>query len=131
MSQKSDSSYNSSGCSSSETESDEETYDVINLCKDLKKLKPYDYEPLASSSDESDSELQSDCQAPDDSCKGKKNGVNAPNARLCKWNKNSWCCQEANEIAENLFEGMIINDCPKKVRVNNFYYCYVSYRVTT
>ena len=46
MSQKSDSSYNSSDYSTSESE---ETYDVSNLCKDFKKLKPYDYEPLASS----------------------------------------------------------------------------------
>ena len=72
MSQKSDGSYNSSGCSTSESESDEETYDVSNLCEDFKNLKPDDYEPLASSSDESDSELQSDCQVPHDSCKGKK-----------------------------------------------------------
>ena len=54
MPQKSDSSYDSSGCSTSETESNEETYDVSNLCEDFKKLKPHDYEPLASSSDQSD-----------------------------------------------------------------------------
>ena len=52
MSQKSDSSYNSSGYSTSESESDKETHDVSNLCKDFKKLKRYDYEPLVSSSDE-------------------------------------------------------------------------------
>ena len=33
--------------------------------------------------------------------------------------RESWCCQEANEIAENLFEGMIINDCPKRVLYYN------------
>ena len=71
MSQKGDSSYNSSGCSTSESGSDEETYDVSNLYKDFKKLKPYDYEPLASSSDESDSELESDCQVPNHSSKRK------------------------------------------------------------
>ena len=72
MSQKSDSSYNSNGCSTSENESDEETYDVSNLCEAFKNLKLYDYEPLASSSYESDSELELDCQVPDDSRKRKK-----------------------------------------------------------
>ena len=43
MSQKNDSSHNSSGCSTSESESEDETYDVSNLCKDFEKLKPYDY----------------------------------------------------------------------------------------
>ena len=114
MSQKSDSSYNSSGCSTSESESDEETYDVSNLCEDFKKLKPYDYEPLASSSDESDSELESDCQVPDDSRKGKKSWCKCAQCKAMQTERESWCCQEANEIAENLFEGMIINDCPKK-----------------
>ena len=70
MSQKSDGNYNSSGCSTSESESDEETYDVSNLCEDFKKLKPYDYEPLASSSEFL--KLESDCQVPDDSRKEKK-----------------------------------------------------------
>ena len=114
MSQKSDSSYNSSGCSTSESESDEETYDVSNLCEDFKKLKSYDYEPLAFSSDESDSELESDCQVPDDSCKGKKPWCKCAQQKAMQMERESWCCQEANEIAENLFEGMTINDCPKK-----------------
>ena len=114
MSQKSDSSYNSSGCSTSE--SDEETYDVSNLCEDFKKLKPYDYEPLASSSDESDSELESDCQVPDDSRKGKKSWCKCAQCKTMQTEWESCCCQEANEIAKNLFEGMIINDCPKKLK---------------
>ena len=114
MSQKSDGSYNSSGCSTSESESNEETYDVSNLCEDFKKLKPYDYEPLASSSDESDSELESDCQVPDDSRKGKKSWCKCAQCKAMQTERESWCCQEANEIAENLFEGMIINDCSKK-----------------
>ena len=62
MSQKIDSSCNSSGYSTSESESDEETYDVSNLCKNFKKWKPDDFEHLGSSSDASDSELESDCQ---------------------------------------------------------------------
>ena len=114
MPKKSDSSYNSSGCSTSEYEIDEETYDFSNLCEDFKKLKPYDCEPLASSSDESDSELESDCQVPDDSCKGKKSWCKCAQCKAMQTERESWCCQEANEIAENLFEGMIINDCPKK-----------------
>ena len=72
MSQNSDSSFNSSGCSTSESESDEETYNVSDLCEDFKKLKSYDQEALVSSSDKSDSELESDCQVPDDFRKGKK-----------------------------------------------------------
>ena len=42
MSQNSDSSFNSSGCSTSDSESDEETYNVSDLCEDFKKLKSYD-----------------------------------------------------------------------------------------
>ena len=114
MSQKNDTSYNSSGCSTSESESDEEIFDVSNLCKDFKKLKPYDYEPLASSSDESDSELESDFQVPDDSRKGKKSWCKWTQYKAMQTERESWCCQEPNEIAENLFEGMIINDCPEK-----------------
>ena len=113
MSQKSDSSYNNSGCSTSETESDEETHDVSNLCEDFKKLKPYDYEPLASSSDESGSELESDCQVADDSRKVKKSWCKCTQSKAMQTERESWCCQEATEIAENLFKGMIINDCPK------------------
>ena len=115
MFKKSDCSYNSSGCSTNESESDEETYDVSKLCEDFKKLKPYDYEPLASSSDESDSELESDCQVPDDSCKEKKSWCRCAQCKVMQTERESWCCQEANEIAENLFEGMIINDCRTKV----------------
>ena len=114
MSQKSDSSCNSSGCSTSESESDEETYDINSLCEDFKKLKTYDYEHLASSSDESDSELESDCQVPDDSGKGKKSWCKCIQCKAMKTERESWRCQEANEIAENLFQGMIINDCLKK-----------------
>ena len=114
MFQRSDSSYNSSSGSTTESQSDEETYDVSNSCEDFKKLKPYDYKPLASSSDESDSELESDCQVRDDSRKGKKSWCNCTQCKAMQTEKESWCCQEANEIAENLFEGVIINDCPKK-----------------
>ena len=74
-------------------------------------MKPYDYEPLASSSDESDSELESDCQVPNDSRKGKKLWCKCD---AMQTERECWCCQEANEIARNLFEGMIINDYPKK-----------------
>ena len=61
----------------------EETYNVSNLCEDFKKLKLYDYEPLASSSDESDKWVKFQ-MIPE---KGRNHGVNAPNARLCKRNK--------------------------------------------
>ena len=114
MSQESDSSYNSIGCSTSESESDEEIYNVSNLCEDFKKLKSYDNEPPASSSDESDSELESGFQVPNDSRKGKKSWCKCAQCKAMQTERESWCCQEANEIAENLFEGMIINDCPKK-----------------
>ena len=114
MSQKIDSSHNSSGCSTSESENEGETYDVSNLCKDFEKLKPYDYEPLASSSDESDSELESDCQVLDDSRKGSKSWCKCAQCKAMQTERESWCYQEANEIAENLFKVMIINDCPKK-----------------
>ena len=45
---------------------------LVTCAKISKKLKPYDYEPLVSSLDESDSELESDFQVQDDSHKGKK-----------------------------------------------------------
>ena len=80
MSQKSDSSYNSSGYSTSENESDEESYDVSNLCEDFKKLKPYDYEPAASSW----SQTVKFQMIP---VKVRNHGVNARNARLCKGNE--------------------------------------------
>ena len=114
MSQKSDSSCNSSGCSTSESESDEETYDISNLREDFKKLKPYGYEHRASSTDESDSELKSGCQVPHDSCKGKKSWCKCAQCKAMQMERENWCCQEPNEITENLFEGMIINDCSKK-----------------
>ena len=100
MSQKSDSSYNSSGCSTSESESNEETYAVSNLCEDFKKLKPYDYESLAPSSDESDSELKSSSR---DSWKGNKSWCKCAQCKAMQMEQESWCCQDANEIAENLF----------------------------
>ena len=77
-------------------------------------MKPYDYEPLVSSSDESDSKLESDCQVPDDSRKWKKSWCKWTQCKAMQTERESWCCQEANEIAENLFEGVIINDCPTK-----------------
>ena len=40
--------WNSSNSSSDENESDDQSYDFSHLCKELNKLKPYDYEPLAS-----------------------------------------------------------------------------------
>ena len=81
MSQKSDSSYNSSGCSTSER----------------KKLKPYDYEPLPSFSDKSDSELETDCQVPDDSCKGKKSSCKCAQCKALQTERESWCSRKLSK----------------------------------
>ena len=53
-------------------------------------------------------------QVSDDSGKGKKSWCKCPQCKAIQMKRESGCCQEANEIVENLFKGMIINDCPKK-----------------
>ena len=54
------SSSNTSSSSTSSSESEEENFDDIkDLCDNFAKLKPYDFEPLAST-DESEDEEQSD-----------------------------------------------------------------------
>ena len=87
MSQKSDSSYNSSGCSTSESESNEETYDLSNLCKDFKKSKPYDYEPLVSPQMSQTVNWSQTVKFQMIPVNGRNHGVNEPNARLCKRNE--------------------------------------------
>ena len=61
-------------------------FNVGNLCEDFKKLKPYDYEPLASSSDESSDESESNKNTDEfelDSCRveGKSLGVYVEDAK--------------------------------------------------
>lgn len=95
---------------SSSSEGDNET--LQELCNKLSKLKPYDFEPLASS-DESDEDEEEEEEIEDHSeakntnqRKGNTNWCLCGCCKLMGYERECWCCQEANEIADELFEGL-------------------------
>ena len=84
---------------SSSSGSDEE---FLEHC--LSKLKPYDFEPLASSSNE---ESESD-ESNKGSRKGKVDWCQCGYCQVMEKDRECWCCSEANEISDELFEGTIL-----------------------
>jgi len=103
------SAYSSSSESSSEDESWDEGYK--HLCDNFKNLKPYDFEPLASSTDtESDHDKNNTATElnEDSPRKGNKIWCLCDNCQIMTTERECWCCQEANEISDELFEGMLL-----------------------
>lgn len=100
--------WNSSNSSSDENESDDQSYDVSHLNKELNKLKPYDYEPLASSSDEAVEDNESDTNNPS-SRRGEKCWCTCGHCDYMETENECWCCQEANEISDEIFKGIFGN----------------------
>ena len=104
---------NSSSDSFSATSSDTEDNfddDLKELCNDFAKLKPYDFEPLASSSDESESDDSYTTDQEEEEGtqrKGKKDWCMCGFCEPMMTEIESYCCQEANEITDEKFEGKI------------------------
>jgi len=91
--------------SSSENSSDDEL--IQEICEDLSKLKPYDFEPLASSGDNSNEESdEQEKQNEGDSRKGSKSWCLCECCEIMHNERECWCCQEANEVTDELFEGI-------------------------
>lgn len=96
---------------SSSSDSDEDFY----LSKDISKLQPYSFEPLASSSeDENEDETALEQQGAISSCEAATQISRVGNLNWCfcgcckqmDSEAESLCCQETNEIPDNLFQGM-------------------------
>lgn len=100
---------------SSSSESDEE---FLEHC--LSKLKPYDFEPLASSSND---ECEDD-ESKEDLRKGKSDWCQCGYCLAMENEKECWCCSEANEISDELFEGtlvcIVINDSASWLYMTKF-----------
>lgn len=94
---------------SSSSEGEDET--LQELCNNFSKLKPYDFEPLASSDesdeDEEEEEIEDHSEAKNtNQRKGNTNWCLCGCCKLMGNERECWCCQEANEIADELFEGL-------------------------
>lgn len=96
--------------SSSNSESDNET--LQELCNNFSKLKPYDFEPLASS-DESEKEdevtIEDQREPNTNQRKGNKNWCLCGFCKIMENERECWCCHEANEITDDLFKGKIFS----------------------
>ena len=96
----------SSLTSDSSGESDDEILQELN--DNLLNLKPYDFEPLASS-DESDIEADDEQMNEDedeyDQRTGKTNWCLCGCCEIMNHERECLCCQEANEISDDLFQG--------------------------
>ena len=95
-----DNSYSSENSSCSSSESDEEN-GLFEFSEDFKKLKPYEFEPLASSSSDEESK-ESDVE---NTRKGNTDWCSCDCCNVMTTEAESLCCKEANEILDNLFEG--------------------------
>ena len=84
----------------SSSENEENISQDSEIYKDLTKLKPYEFEPLASSSDEDANENEIK-----NSRKGKINWCQCACCKSMTNEMESLCCKEANEISDELFEG--------------------------
>ena len=101
-----------SGSSTASSDSEEDNFDKLQeLCDDFAKLKPYDFEPLAST-DESDSEESYTTDNEEEEGvqrKGKKDWCTCGCCEPMMTEIECYCCQEANEITDEKFEGKIIH----------------------
>ena len=93
---------------SSSSKGEDET--LQELCNNFSKLKPYDFELLASS-DESDEDEEEEIEDYSEAKntnqrKGNTNWCLCGCCKLMGNERECWCCQEANEIADELFEGL-------------------------
>ena len=95
----------SSISNSSDSEEDEEI--LRELCN-RSKLKPYDFEPLASSDENNEDEETIEDHSEVKNTNQRKGNTSWCLCGCCKimeYERECWCCQEANEIADELFEG--------------------------
>ena len=92
----------------SDTESDSSDIETLLSCNDPSKLVPYSFEPLASSNDEdSDSEGNVQQQSSSNNRIGNTKWCKCHNYRHMETNAESFCCAEADEIHEEMFEGKL------------------------
>jgi len=102
MSDSSSSSSSSSETLSSHNESWDKTYE--NVCEKISTLKPYDFEPLASSTLSNDNESE---RKDDNHQKENKNWCLCDHCEIMITGRECWCCQEANEISGMRFSDLI------------------------
>ena len=92
----------------SDTESDSSDIETLLSCNDPSKLVPYSFEPLASSNDEdSDSEEKVQQQTSSNSQTGNSEWCKCNNCQQMETDAERFCCAEADEIHEEMFEGKL------------------------
>lgn len=104
-----DSDGSSSG--SSNSSEDEQFDDLKDLCENFTKLKPYDFEPLASTEESDEEEIDDKTDEKEEESvqrRGKKDWCLCESCEPMSTEVESLCCQEANEIPDNKFEGTFI-----------------------
>lgn len=111
----SDNSSTNSSSDVSSSESEEESFnDIKELCENFAKLKPYDFEPLASTDESEGDEEDEKSEDSDATDKEEEEPViRRDNTSWCQCDgceamsteTESVCCQELNEIREEKFGG--------------------------
>ena len=92
----------------SDTESDSSDIEGLLSCNNPNKLVPYSFEPLASSNDEdSHSEENVQQQSFSNSRIGNAEWCKCNNCRQMETDAENFCCAEADEIHEEMFEGKL------------------------
>ena len=90
----------------SDTESDSSNIESSLSCNNPSKLVRYSFERLASSNDEdSDSEGNVQQQSSSNNRIGNTEWCKCNNCRQIETDAESFCCAEADEIHEEMFEG--------------------------
>ena len=89
----------------SDTESDSSDIENLLSCNNPSKLVPCTFEPLASSNDQdSDSDGNAQQQSSSNSRIGNTEWCKRNNCRQMETDAESFCCAEADEIDEEMFE---------------------------
>ena len=92
----------------SDTESDSSDIENLLSCNNPSKLVPYSFEPIASSNDEdSDSGGNAQQQSSSNTGTGNTEWCKCTNCRQMETDAESFCCAEADEIHEEIFEGKL------------------------